>query len=98
MDEPCRQADREDAHWHERDAEQRVDGAEVCPARSWWNREAQHEVRRVEEEQHEEENELVLMPFPPVAPPVACPDRARNESERPEDDTLVNRDVALEVR
>ena len=37
------------------------------------------------------------MPFPPVAPAVARPDRPRHQRERAEDDALVNRDIALEV-
>ena len=51
----------------------------------------------VEEEQHEEEDELVLAPDPPVAPAVLRPDRARHERERAEDHALVDGDVALEV-
>src|SRR6266581_5293599 len=61
-------------------------------------REAQHEVRSVEEEEHEKENELVFVPFPPMPPAVAGPDRACHERQRTEDHTLVNRDVTLEVR
>src|SRR5262249_60137670 len=57
----------------------------------------QHEVRAVEEEQHKEEDELVLLPLPPVAPAKTRPDRACDERERAEDDAEVYGNVALEV-
>src|SRR5581483_8041464 len=56
------------------------------------------EVRAVEEEEDEEEDELVLVPGPPHAPRDLRPDRAGGERQRSEDHTLVDGDVALEVR
>ena len=41
------------------------DGGVPLAPRAWVGRVAEHEVRRVEEEQDEEENELPLAPAPP---------------------------------
>src|SRR6059058_5560185 len=98
MDEALGQPNREDADRHEGDAEERVDGTEIRAPRPSRDREAQHEVRGVKEEQHEKENELIFVPFPPMAPAVAGPDRAGHECQRAEDHALMNRNVTLEVR
>src|SRR6185503_17645733 len=58
---------------------------------------AEHEVRRVEEEQDEERDELVRAPGPPDPPRGSRPDRAGDQRQRAEDDALVDRRVALEV-
>src|SRR5207302_9375554 len=97
MDELLGEPDREEADRYQDDAEQRVDGAEVRALRSRVDREAKHEIRGIEEEEHEEENELVLAPQPPVTPRDLCPDRAGDEDEDAEDDALMDRDVTLEV-
>ena len=92
-----REPDREEADRDQHDAEERVHRAEVRALRAGVDREAEHEVRRVEEEEHEEEHELVLAPEPPVPPRDLRPDRAGDQHERAEDHALVNADVALEV-
>ena len=63
-----RQADREERDGDQHDAEERVDRAHVRACRARVDREAQHEVRAVEEEEDEEQHELVLAPRPPDAP------------------------------
>ena len=97
MDELLRQPDREERDRDQHDAEQRVDRAHVRARAPRLEREAQHEVRAVEEEEHEEQHELVLAPRPPHAPRRARPDRAGQQRQRAEDHALVDRDVALEV-
>ena len=70
MDEVVGEPDREEADRDQRDAEERVDRAHVRPRRPRVDREAQHEVGRVEQEQDEEEHELVGAPRPPDAPAI----------------------------
>src|SRR3954469_5473058 len=48
VDEALREADSEEADGHEDDAEERVHRAQVRALRAGVDREAQHEVRRVE--------------------------------------------------
>src|SRR5581483_6291103 len=97
VDQVLREPDRGKADGDEHDAEERVHRAQVCPLRAGLEREAEHEVRAVEEEEDKEEHELVLAPQPPMTPRDPGPDRAGQEDERPEDETLVDADVALEV-
>jgi hypothetical protein len=66
-------------------------------ARAGLNREAQHEVGAIEQEEHEEKDQLALAPEPPVSPRDLGPERARQQRQRAEDDALVDRDVALEI-
>src|SRR5215210_165663 len=79
VDEVVREADREPADGDQDDAEERVDRAHVRARRPRVDRVAEHEVRRVEEEQDQERHELVRAPRPPDAPRGASPDRARDE-------------------
>ena len=92
-----REPDREERDRDQHDAEERIDRAHARARHARLDREAEHEVRAVEEEQHEEEHELVLAPRPPDAPRGLRPDRAGDERQRAEDHALVDRDVALEV-
>src|SRR5438034_340960 len=55
------------------------------------------EVRGIEQEQNQEEDELILVPFPPVSPAVTGPDRTGEERERAEDHALMDCDVAFQV-
>src|SRR5262245_37769599 len=97
MDEVRGKPDREEAHRDERNAEEGVDRRRARPAWAVLEREPQHEVRAVEEEEHEEEHELVRAPRPPDTPRGASPDRAGDQRERAEDGPLVDGDVAFEV-
>ena len=91
VDEVLGEPDREEADRDQRDAEERVDRRDVRAARPFLDREAEHEVGRVEEEEDEEEDELVRVPDPPVAPRRLRPDRAGGERERAEDRSQVDR-------
>ena len=97
VDDVLGEPDGEEADRHEHDPEERVHGGDVRAPRPLLDREAEHEVGRVEEEEDEEEHELVLAPEPPVAPRGLGPDGAGGERERAEDRALVDGDVALEV-
>ena len=71
--------DREEADRDQDDAEQRVDRARGSPACGpVLDREAQHEVGRVEEEEDEEEHELRSLHEPPDAPAGSSPRSSRS--------------------
>jgi hypothetical protein len=91
------EANGEEADRDQDDAEQRVDGAEVGPVRPGLDRVAEHEVRRVEEEEHEEQHQLALAPQPPVPPAELRPERACEQRHRAEDHAQMDGDVALQV-
>src|SRR5207248_10873193 len=97
VDEVVREPDGHEADRDQRDAEERVHGREVRATRTGFHREAEHEVRGVEEEEDEEEDELVGAPDPPVAPGDLGPDRTGYQGQGPEDHALVDGDVAFEV-
>src|SRR4029450_13250410 len=70
---------------------------EARAPRAFLDREAEHEVRGIEEEQDEEEHQLVRVPGPPDAPRGLRPDRPRDQGQSAEDRPLVDADIALEV-
>src|SRR5438046_1655075 len=92
-----REPDRGEADRNQDDAEERVHRAQVRALRAGIDREAEHEVRAVEEKEDEEQDKLVLAPDPPAPPGDLRPDRARNEHHRPEDQALVDADIACEA-
>src|SRR5207302_3769776 len=97
MDDVLREVDCEPADGNQDDPEDRIDRSDVLTPRPRLDRVPQHEIRRIEEEEDEEEHELVRAPDPPVSPPVTRPDRACDEHEHTEDHALMDRNVALEV-
>src|SRR5262249_47664413 len=97
VSEGLREPDRRKADRDEDNAEERIHRAQIRPLRAGIDGEPEHEVRAVEEVEDEEEHELVLAPEPPVSPRDLGPDRTGQEHERPEDQPLVDADVALEI-
>src|SRR6266511_5276231 len=97
MDVVAREPDREEADGDQHDAEDRVHGGEVRPPRARLDGEPQHEIRRVEKEEDEEQHELLRAPEPPMTPAVPGPDRTGKKRHRGEDHALVDRDVALQI-
>ena len=96
MDEVFGEPDRQERDRDQHDAEQGVDRRDAGPAGTVGQREAEHEVGRVEEEEHQEEHQL-RSPQLHQTPHDVCPDRAGDEGERPEDRPHVHGGVALQV-
>src|SRR5262249_44400725 len=68
VDVALREADGEEADRNQDDTEQRVDSAEVLALRAGLDGVSEHEIGRIEEKEHEEEDELTVAPDPPVIP------------------------------
>src|SRR5437868_13759610 len=97
MDELLREPDRGEADRDEDNTEEGIHRTQSRALRPRVDREAEHEIRAVEEVEDEEQHELVLAPDPPVPPRDLGPDRAGEQDHGAEDDPLVDTDVALEV-